>query len=173
MKKAFALLLYLLVSSLLFAQTDSTTGVLAIVEGAEETGDDFWLLMIGIVLLLGFATALVMGLLATGIVATTLAGLTFAGILSISVITGLYRKSAYAGFKSLVYLSFCSIGIAGVSLIAFLVHSYGHTGYTLKKLLTYGIPAGALGGLACGWVVLLVIKRLYEYLVVKLNRNQA
>lgn len=168
MKKFLALSIYLLLSIALLAQVD-TSGVHAGKAAGEPMEDDAWLLIMGMVLLLGFATALILGLLATGVVATTLAGLTFAGILSISIISGLYRRSVYSGFKAFVYLSFCTFCAAGVSLIAFMAHSYGNTGYTLKKLLTWGIPAGILGGLVCGWVVLLIIKRLYQYFSVKLG----
>ncbi|WP_276479372.1 hypothetical protein [Paraflavitalea pollutisoli] len=172
MKKLIALLLLMSPALLLLAQVD-TSGAHPGTVAAQPIEDDTWLIYMGMVLILGFATALILGLLATGAVAAILAGLTFAGILSVSVITGLYRKSVYAGFKAFVYLCFCVVGAAGVSLMAIMTHSYGNTGYPLKKLLTWGIPAGILGGLSCGWVVLLILKRLYEYLSMKLNRSQA
>lgn len=160
MKKFAAAGLLLLTFFGLFAQVDSS----AVQMGATAPADDSsWLLIIGMIMLLGFATALVLGLVGLGICAVVLAGLTMAGILSVSVIAGWYKRSVYAGLKWFVYLSFCTAGIAGVSLVAFIVKAYHLTTYTWKALLGWGIPAGIFGGLVCGWIVLLICKRIYSH----------
>ncbi len=42
-------------------------------------------------------------------------------------------------------------------------------GYSLKTMLSWGIPAGLLGGLLAGWFVLWISRAIYNYFLGKGN----
>lgn len=73
----------------------------------------------------------------------------------------------FTGVRWLVYLSFCIAGIGGVTLLCLLLYHLGSTGYTLKTLLSWGMPAGLIGGLLAGWIVLTATKAIYRHFFAK------
>ena len=121
----------------------------------------------------GILVAFVFASIAAAILGAMLLGLTGAGILSVSIGMGLYKRSFYTGFKWFVYLSFSFCGIGGVALIALLVHIYGPKTYTFQTMLSWGIPAGFIGGLIAGWAVLFTSRKLYAYFAKKNGLLQA
>lgn len=166
MKKTILLLLLLLPVALLLAQTDSSAyqGKAGIADVAEDDPD---ISVMMLMLLLGVGVAIIISLVVAGMVALFIFLLTVAGILSVSVFMGWYKRSIYTGVKWFVYLSFSIAGIAGVSLVCLLLHRFRDMDYSLKTLLSWGIPAGLIGGLLAGWVVLTVARAVYRHFVAK------
>lgn len=166
MKKIILLFLLLLPVIALLAQTDSTAyqGKAGIADVAE---DDPGLFMMMMIFLLGLVVAILISLVIAGMVALFIFLLTAAGILSVSVFMGWYKRSIYTGVKWFVYLSFSIAGIAGVSLVCLLLHRFRDMDYSLKTLLSWSIPAGLIGGLLAGWVVLTVSRAVYRHFFAK------
>ena len=167
MKKRFSLFtLLILTAGILFAQTD-TTAVQATVENVDD-GDFapglFFLLMVAIVALVAgtFLVAIVF-VLAVAIIM----GLTAAGILSVSIGMGLYKRSFYAGVKWFVYLSSGVCGIAAVALIGLFIKLYWPKAIAYKTMLSWGLPAGFIGGLIGAWAFLFLGRKVYEYVAAK------
>lgn len=161
MKKLILLLLILLPGLLLLAQADSTgyRGLAGVGDVAEEDPGLFVFMMI---FLLGLIVAILFALSGAGLLGLFIFLLTAGGILSVSVFMGWYKRSVYTGLKWFVYLSFCVAGMAGVTLVCLLLHRFEDTGYSLKTLLSWGLPAGLAGGLLAGWIVLAAGRAAYR-----------
>lgn len=156
------MLLLLLPAALLLAQADTSAyqGKAGVADVAE---DDPGLFVFMMIFLLGLIVAGIFALIGAGIIALFVFLLTAAGILSVSVLMGWYKKSFYTGLQWFVYLSFCAAGLVGVAFVCFLVHRFGDTGYSLKTMLSWGLPAGLAGGLLGGWMVLMVGRAIYRH----------
>ena len=166
MKKLILFVALLLPVMALVAQVDSSAyqGKAGIADVADE---DLGLFMFMMIFLLGFIVAIIVSLIGASLLALFIFLLTAAGILSVSVFMGWYKRSIYTGLKWFVYLSFSIAGMVGVSLVCLLLHRFGDTGYTLKTLLSWGIPAGLTGGLLAGWLVLTISRAVYRHFLGK------
>ena len=160
MKRFILLLLFLLPLAVVFTQADSTAyqGKAGIGDVAEEDPGLFIFMMI---FLLGLVVAIIACLAAAAVLAFFAFLLVAAGIVSVSVFMAWYKRSVYTGFKWLVNLSFSITGMAGVTVLCLLLHQFGDTGYTLRTMLSWGLPAGLAGGLLGGRVLLTVSRALY------------
>jgi hypothetical protein len=172
MKRFILLLLFLLPLAAILAQTDSTAyeGKAGIADVADTDPGLFIFMMI---FLLGLLVAVVACFACASLLALFIFLLVAAGIVSVSVIMAVYKQSIYTGVKWLVYLSFCIAGVGGVTLICLLLYHWGNTGYTLKTLLAWGMPAGLVGGLLAGWIVLAASKAIYKHFFAKREVQQA
>jgi hypothetical protein len=163
MKKIILLTALLLPVLVLKAQVDSSPnqGKAGVADVADSDPGLFMLMMI---ILVGLFVAILVSLVGASMLGGFIALLTAAGILSFSVFMGWYKKSIYTGVKWFVYLSFGVAGMAGVLLVCLFIHGIGKTGYPLKTLLAWGIPAGLAGGLLAAWLVLLISRGIYNHL---------
>lgn len=162
MKKAVTILTFLFSALILFAQSD-TTAVQATVENVDDAdfapGLFIFILLTMAALVAAFFLVAIVSVL--GIV--ILMGLAAAGILSVSLGVGLYKRSFYSGFKWFVYLSCGACGTATVALIAFLIKIYWPKAIAFKSMLSWGLPAGFIGGLIGAWAILFLGRKVYEY----------
>lgn len=166
MKRIILLLFLLLPVVMLLAQADSAAyqGKAGIGDVAEEDPGLFIFMMI---FLLGLVVAVIACLAAAAVLTLLTLLLMSAGIVSVAVFMAWYKRSVYTGVKWLVYLSFSIAGMAGVTFVCFLLHRFGDTGYTLKTMLSWGLPAGLAGGLLGGWILLTASRALYRHFVMK------
>lgn len=172
MKRIIFLLLFLLPLAAIFAQADSAAyqGKAGIADVADADPGLFIFMMI---FLLGLLVAITVCFACAAMLALFVFLLVAAGIVSASVFMAVYKKSIYTGVQWLVYLSFCIAGIGGITLLCILLNYWGNTGYTLKTLLLWGMPAGLVGGLLAGWIVLTALKAIYRHFFAKREVQQA
>lgn len=168
MKKFILFIALLLPVMALVAQMDSAAyqGKAGIADVADEDPGLFMFMMI---FLLGLIVAIIVSLIGASLLALFIFLLTAAGILSASVFMAWYKKSFYTGLKWFVYLSFSIAGMVGVSLVCLLLCRFGDIGYTLKTLVSWGVPAGLAGGLLAGWLVLTISRVVYRYFLGKMK----
>lgn len=169
MKKIILLLLALLPVVTLLAQVDSSVynpsgGKAGVADVADS---DPGLFMVMIIFLIGFLVAVIACFAVAIVLALFIFLLTAAGIVSFSVFMAWYRRSIYSGVKWFVYLSFCFAGMAGTAFVCLLVDGFGNTGYSLKTMLSWGIPIGLSGGLLGGWALLTVSRILFRHFSAK------
>lgn len=156
----------------LHPQTDSlSTSVKQNNKTNSEQDDEFNLFLFALAaaflgLILG--AALIGGLTATFII--LLLGLfSTLGIISIAVFTGLYKRSASAVFKTLLYI-ICPIagmviGIAGIWIISLLFHlQLNH-----QTIVITGLTGGFIGGLLMAYTTGKISVILFRFFTKKLN----
>ncbi len=171
MKRFILLLSALLPAVLLLAQADSSVynpsgGKAGIADVADS---DPGLFMVMMIFLIGFLVAVIACLALAAVLALFIFLLTAAGIVSFSIFMAWYRRSIYSGVKWFIYLSFCFAGMAGTAFVCLLANGFGNASYSLKTMLSWGIPIGVVGGLVGGWTLLTVSKILLRHFFVKDN----
>jgi hypothetical protein len=139
--------------------TAGTAGSTAINDDGFDPGIFFIVLILAGII----AGAAIVGSMAAALLLLALFLLATAGILSAGVMIGFYRRSATAGFRTVLYLA-CMLG--GVMLAIgtfFLANHFFHLHFSYKSILLMGASGGLLGGLFLGFLVFQLIKLLFRY----------
>ncbi len=126
-----------------------------------------------LVIFLAIASLVVGGILA-GCVAVmglllVLFALVSAGIASAGVLVGLYRKSAAAGFKTILYMGCSLAGMLTGALGFWLINHFFHISLSTRSAVVIGAGSGLLGGLLLGIVLFILIRLFMEYCRQKLS----
>jgi hypothetical protein len=161
-KKIWPVLFLILCSAVVFAQ-DSTVyqGKMGIADVADE---DPGLFIVMIIVLIGFITAIFLGLVAISVLFVSTVALVTGGIISFSVIMGIYHKSLLTGFRYFIVTASTLLGGAagfiGYALFILLRHFHFQIHYPIFLSIAGGMAGGLIGGL----LALKFISRLYERL---------
>ncbi|MBO9564741.1 MAG: hypothetical protein J7621_18325 [Niastella sp.] len=169
MKRIILLLLALLPIATLLAQADSSVynpsgGKAGVADVADS---DPGLFMVMMIFLIGFLVAVIACLALAAVLGIFIFLLTAVGIVSFSIFMAWYRRSIYSGVKWFIYLSFCFAGMAGTTFVCLLAEGFGNASYSLKTMLSWGIPIGFAGGLMGGWILLTVSRLLFSHFFAK------
>jgi hypothetical protein len=108
------------------------------------------------------AGAAIVGSMAAALLLLALFLLASAGILSAGVMIGFYRRSATAGFRTVLYLACMFGGVILAMGTFFLTNHFFHLLFGHKTILFMGAGGGLLGGLLLGFVVFQLIKLLFR-----------
>ncbi|WP_234733732.1 hypothetical protein [Tellurirhabdus bombi] len=92
-----------------------------------------------------------------------IAGLVSVGMLSASILVGIHQKSFERGFRTLVILFSGSGGLVLGAVSLFIANEFFHW-WTTKSALLIGSGSGVFAGLGLGFLALLILKRLTDFL---------
>ncbi|HYE56771.1 MAG TPA: hypothetical protein VD996_18120 [Chitinophagaceae bacterium] len=145
-------------------QVDSVREVVAKPAYVEDDFPPFLLLMMltgllvvgaGVVLCV-FALAVVFGLAAFG-------------VLSVSVVTGMYKRSLEKGFRVFMLLGGSVGGMLAGAIVGFVAERYFDVDVQLRAALLYGALAGLVAGLIGGWIGFVIIKWMVVFIKQKIT----
>jgi hypothetical protein len=147
MRRTLSLLLVLLTSQVLFAQT----------QAAPADDMPFGLIM-GILLLSVALACMAAGVILSIAAITITAAMAAAGVVSTAIVVGLYKRSAAAGFKTLLMLvSTIGGGITGITGL-YLVNRIFHFNFTSTAVAWAGLAGGLLGGALLSLILISIIR---------------
>lgn len=133
--------------------------------------DDFN--VIGFTIFLAIASLVAGGILAGSLAVMgsllILFALVSAGIASAGVLVGLYRRSAAAGFKTILYMGCSLAGMLTGALGFWLINHFFHIYLSTRSAVVIGACSGLLGGLLLGIVLFILIRLFLEYCRQKLS----
>lgn len=153
------------------ATKDSVITDLNTNDSASEPDDEFniFLLVLGTVFMSIMIGGAIVGAFAATLVLLSLFGLASVGILSVSVITGLYKRSFQAGFKTFLIIV-CSVGGILFGTVGFwLVVKLFELKMSAATTFISGAVSGALGGVMLGIVVYKLILISTKFFKRRLN----
>ncbi|MGZ6520109.1 MAG: hypothetical protein ACXVED_21220 [Bacteroidia bacterium] len=162
MKKYPIIFFLVLICMIVWAQ-DSTMyqGKAGITDVDTEDPGLFVFMMI---VLVGFITAIILGIIMVCFFCGLLVILTLTSIISFSVILGIYNRSVVTGVKSAILLGFTAFGgLAGIAgYLLFILFRHMH--FQLQYPLLFSILGGVTGGLCAGWLSLVFIRKTYVWI---------
>lgn len=163
MKRTLLLIPACLSAALSLAQTSDSIpeGKAGITDVAES---DPGLFVVMMMILLGLMVLFAFAVVATMIVIVMTAVLASAGVLSLSLFAGLYKRSASAGIKTLVYASFSGLGLLGGLAGYYTYVRYNHLNFSWQDAALAGMPIGLLAGVGSAWLAIAVFRYLFRYL---------
>jgi len=147
MRRILSLLLTLLASQMLFAQT-----------GTEPADDMPFALIMGIILLSVALACMTAGIIIAVVGLSVTAVMASAGIISTAIIVGLYKKSVSAGFKTLLTMTSAIGGsIAGITGL-YLANKIFHLNLAKITVAWTGLAGGLIGGIFLSLVIIGIIR---------------
>ena len=129
---------------------------------ADIAGEDPGLFIVMMIVMVGFITAITLGLVLISVLFMSVIALVTGGLISFSVISGIYYKSIKTGVKILIISSATVIGGAAGTLGYFIFIFIRHYQFHLHYSFLLSMLGGFAGGLIVGWVVVKLITKLYE-----------
>ncbi|HVV04245.1 MAG TPA: hypothetical protein VHC96_08475 [Puia sp.] len=147
MRRTLSLLLTLLTSQTLFAQTET------------QPADDmpFGLIM-GIILLSVALACMTAGVIVSVVTLSITAAMAAAGVISAAVVVGLYKRSATAGFKTLLTLSSAiGGGITGITSL-YLANKIFNLNLARATVAWAGLAGGLIGGILLSLILISIIR---------------
>jgi hypothetical protein len=147
MRRTLSLLLALLASQMLFAQSEP------------QPADDmpFGLIM-GIILLSVALACMAAGVIISIVALSITAAMAAAGIISTAIVVGLYKRSVTAGFKTLLMLA-CALGgaITGATGL-YLANKIFNFNLARVTVAWSGLAGGLIGGILLALVIISIIR---------------
>lgn len=159
MKKMSALIVFMFAALSIFAQdTTQAAAKAGITDVAESDPGLFMVMMFILVGLLGAATA---GAFICFFVFTIIIATIATGLLSASVLIGLYHRSVKSAFRTLIYLTFITVGIGG-ALVAYaiFVAASHQASFSWLYALLIAVPAGGVVGFVCARLFIVMFRRV-------------
>ena len=147
MRRTLSLLLALLTSQMLFAQTE-----------AQPADDMPFALIMGIILLSVALACMAAGTIIAVVALSITAAMAAAGIISTAVVVGLYKRSAAAGFKTLLTLaSAIGGGVTGITCL-YLANKIFKLNLANITIAWSGLAGGLIGGILLSLIIISIIR---------------
>jgi hypothetical protein len=167
-------LLFLLSQNISFSQVSADT-LSATSTPAAEQEEDFNLFLfafaaVAISLMIGIA---MIGALASLVLLFLLAAFISFGIVSVSVMAGLYKRSATAGFKAFIYIVCALAGIATGVFGYWIIDNLFTLSISDRAGLLAGGIGGFLGGLLLAFIATKIIAALSKYFQTKFSQTNS
>ncbi len=136
---------------------------------AQDDEFNVFLLSLATVFVCAMIGAAIAGAFAAALFFILLTALISVGILSTSVAVGLYKRSAAAGFKTLLVIVFgAGCAVCGL-VLSLMVQRFYPEHLSAFTALTAGIIAGAFGGIVIGLSLFTIIQTLFRNIFKRLT----
>jgi hypothetical protein len=150
-------------------QKDTLTNNKPVEMDADDEEFNVFLFMFALAVLSLMTGCLIAGIIIVVSCVLLLLALVSFGIISVSLLTGYYRRSVSAGFKAFVMLSSCVAGTLAGFLGFTLIVKLFKLNVSDQQMLITGSVSGAVGGLLLGWVAYKIIRIGLKWGLTKFN----